>query len=79
MGFNYKDCGCGSVAEFVALMTENEGRQLDLFVRFVGGKGWSQYLRNLDWKGFAYHYNGSGYAQNQYDKRLAKAYEKYKT
>lgn len=36
------------------------------------------YLLNLDWKEFARHYNGSGYAQNQYDKRLEKAYAKYK-
>ena len=40
------------------------------------GFGWL--LRNLDWKEFARHYNGSGYAQNQYDKRLEKAYAKYK-
>lgn len=77
MGFNYKVCGCRSVAEFVASMTENESRQLELFVRFISGNNWVKYLSNLDWKGFAYHYNGSGYAQNQYDQRLERAYKKY--
>jgi len=36
------------------------------------------YLCTLDWEKFAYHYNGPAYAQNQYDQRLAKAYEKHK-
>jgi len=44
MGFNYKTCGCKNVAEFVAAMTENEGRQLDLFVKFIKGNKWSGYL-----------------------------------
>ena len=48
-------------------MTENEGKQLDLFVRFLQGNKWDKYLRTLDWKEFARHYNGPSYAQNQYD------------
>lgn len=78
MGFNYKVCGCKSVSEFVDKMSESEGRQLELFARFIKNNKWDVYLRNLDWKGFARHYNGAGYAQNQYDKRLEKAYRKYK-
>lgn len=78
MGFNYQVSGCKSVSEFVEMMTESEGKQLELFVRFIKGNRWDGYLRNLDWKEFARHYNGSGYAQNQYDKRLEKAYAKYK-
>lgn len=31
-----------------------------------------------DWASFAYGYNGRGYAVNQYDKRMAEAYEKFK-
>lgn len=78
MGFNYQVSGCKSISEFVEMMTESEGKQLELFVRFIKGNRWDGYLRNLDWKEFARHYNGSGYAQNQYDKRLEKAYAKYK-
>lgn len=32
----------------------------------------------FDWAKFAYGYNGAGYAQNQYDSRLKKAYQKHK-
>ena len=78
MGFNYQVSGCKSVSEFVEMMTESEGKQLELFVRFIKGNRWDGYLRKLDWKEFARHYNGFGYAQNQYDKRLEKAYAKYK-
>ena len=78
MGFNYSVCGSKTVAEFVEQMSKSEGNQLDLFVRFLQGNKWDVYLRNLDWKEFARHHNGSGYAQNQYDKKLEKAYAKYK-
>lgn len=63
---------------FVEMMTESEGKQLELFVRFIKGNRWDGYLRNLDRKEFARHYNGSVYAQNEYDKKLEKAYAKYK-
>ena len=63
---------------FVEMMTESEGKQQELFVRFIKGNRWDGYLRNLDWKEFARHYNESGYAQNEYDKKLKKAYAKYK-
>lgn len=78
MGFNYQVCGCKSVSEFVEMMSESEGRQLELFARFIKNNRWDVYLRKLDWKGFARHYNGAGYAVNLYDKRLEKAYGKYK-
>ena len=78
MGFNHAVCGCRSVGEFVTAMEESEGRQLELFVRFIQGNKWDKYLRALDWKEFARHYNGPSYAKNQYDKRLAAAYKKYR-
>ena len=78
MGFNYTVCKCQSVEEFVEKMCTNEGAQLDLFVLFLKGNGWDKYLRALDWAGFARHYNGPAYADNQYDVKLRKAYAKYK-
>ena len=66
------------MGEFVAAMEESEGRQLELFVRFIQGNKGDKYLRTLDWSEFARHYNGPSYAQNQYDKRLAAAYKKYR-
>ena len=79
MGFNYAICGCKTITEFVDLMSVNEASQLDLFVRFIKGNKWDVYLRNKDWVSFACRYNGPGYAQNKYDKKLAVAYEKYKS
>lgn len=79
MGFNYQACGCKCVGEFVEMMSEDEGKQLELFVRFIKANGWDKYLRKYDWKGFARHYNGTGYAQNHYDRKLEKAYAKYKS
>lgn len=78
MGFNYGVCGCKDVSEFVRLMSESEGRQLELFVRFIRGNKWDKYLKALDWAEFARHYNGPSYAQNQYDRKLASAYAKYR-
>lgn len=79
MGFNYKVCGCDTVTQFVDLMKESEGSQLDLFVEFIKGNSLESYLRNLDWAGFAKKYNGPAYRENKYDEKLEKAYEKYKS
>ena len=78
MGFNYRACGCKSVSEFVQQMHQSAGKQLELFVHFIRSNHWDDYLRSHNWKEFARHYNGAGYTQNQYDKRLASAYDKYK-
>lgn len=78
MGFNYKVCGCKDVNEFVSKMEESEGSQLELFMRFIRNNRMDCYLRNKDWKGFARYYNGPGYAQNKYDEKLEKAYNRYK-
>ena len=44
MGFNYQVSGCKSVSEFVEMMTESEGKQQELFVRFIKGNRWDGYL-----------------------------------
>ena len=78
MGFNHKVCGCDTVREFVAKMKENEGSQLDLFTAFVQSNKLDTLLREKDWAGFAKRYNGPAYAENKYDEKLKKAYEKHK-
>lgn len=77
MGFNHQACGCGTVTDFVNRMSEGEGSQLDLFVRFLENNNWHRYLQALNWAEFARRYNGPGYAQNKYDEKLAAAYRKY--
>lgn len=77
MGFNYASCGCSDVFEYYAKSFRSEGEQLKLFCKFCQSLGLEKYLREQDWAGFARRYNGSGYAQNEYDTKLASAFKKY--
>lgn len=76
-GFNYKNCGCKDVQEFVTRMIESEDSQLELFAKFINNSGYADELIEKRWKDFARLYNGAGFAKNQYDTKLAAAYKKY--
>ena len=80
MGSNFKACGCSSVSEFVERMCMSESEQLMLFVEFIKYNKMDQYLKpgNIQWAEFAKRYNGAGYKQNEYDKRLQETYSYYK-
>lgn len=78
MGFNYKLCGYQSVDEYVTAMKSSQQSQFMAFVSFLQVTGMDAPLRKLDWAAFARQYNGPGYAQNSYDKKLADAYRKFK-
>ena len=77
MGFNYAMCGYGSVEEMVKDMCAGEDKQLEAFARFVKFAKLQSCLEQKDWAGFTRRYNGPGYAQNQYDKKLEEAYRKF--
>jgi hypothetical protein len=77
MGFNFRAAGFASVEAFVKTMFTSQRKQLDAFVNFVKSKGLEEYLRTLNWAAFAQGYNGSQYAQNNYDIKLKKAFDKY--
>jgi hypothetical protein len=77
MGFNFHACGFNTVKDFVSAMELNEGEQLKAFAKLLKFNGWLQKLQDKDWAGFARCYNGPGYAQNQYDKKLEQAYNKF--
>lgn len=77
-GFNYRLCGCETVADFVTLMSYSELEQLELFAAFIANTGMLENLRKKDWAGFARKYNGAGYARRRYHTRMAAAYKKYK-
>ena len=51
-------------------------RLVQFFTAFIQSNRLDTYLRNKDWAGFAKRYNGPAYAENQYDKKLEKAYHK---
>jgi peptidoglycan hydrolase-like protein with peptidoglycan-binding domain len=79
MGFHHASLGFDDVEDFVASMVSGEGAQLDAFVAFIRVNGLADELRRLDWAGFAAGYNGPAFRKNNYDEKMAKAYEKFIT
>lgn len=78
-GFNYKVCGCKSVEEFVARMSESEFEQLNLFAQFLIGTGYVRDLKAKNWASFSRKYNGPSYARRGYHTKMASAYSKFKS
>jgi hypothetical protein len=79
LGQNHKVCGFGTSQEFVdAMWTGGASAHMDAFVKFIQSNKLDGPLRLKDWATFARGYNGPGYAQNQYDKKMAAAYARYK-
>lgn len=78
MGFHWKTLGYESLQAFVNAMFHSEHSQLDAFVRFVKANPvLLKALRTKNWVVFARVYNGPAYAKNQYDVKLARAYERW--
>jgi N-acetylmuramidase-like protein len=78
MGDNCRAAGHLSVREFVVALTQTEAAHLDAFVAFVcSDKAMAEALRKKDWATFARRYNGPGYAKNDYDGKLKRAYERF--
>ena len=74
MGYHWSALGYETLQSFINAMYRNEASQLDAMIRFIRVNGLLDDLKRKDWAGFARGYNGSGYAKNQYDKKLAIAY-----
>jgi peptidoglycan hydrolase-like protein with peptidoglycan-binding domain len=82
MGFNHKTCGYPNVTMFVEDMSKAEYYHLIAFVNFclntkTKGKSLAHWLQVKNWDNFAYGYNGSGYAENNYHTKMKNAYIKY--
>ena len=77
MGSNFLNAGCDSVSQMVEEACESELNQLKQMASFITHAGLLQKLKNKDWAGFAKGYNGPGYAQNNYDVKLANNYGKF--
>jgi hypothetical protein len=75
LGENFARCGYRSSWAFAWAMSQSEADQLEAFVRFVQSDAvLLAALRAGDWAKVAARYNGSAYALNQYDKKLAQRY-----
>lgn len=78
MGYHWKLLGYESLQAFVNAMYKDEASQLDCMMRFIKANNLIPYLKSGNWARFARAYNGAGYAKNQYDIKLQRAYNKYK-
>jgi hypothetical protein len=77
LGNNYKEAGYSTIQDFINDMYKSEDDHLEAFTGYVINTHLDDELRELDWKGFARGYNGPAYAKNQYDTKLARAYQKF--
>ena len=76
MGYHWKVLGYASLQAFINAMYKDEVSQLEAMCRYIQVNGLVSTLKNKDWKAFARGYNGSAYAKNSYDTKLANAYKK---
>lgn len=77
MGFNFKECGCSSVQEFINKNCKSEQDQLEIFLNFIKSQNMIPLLKAKNWKAFARAYNGPDFAINRYDSKLANAHSKF--
>lgn len=78
MGYHFSKLGYKTIDEFVSKMKLSEAEHLNAFGLFLEKYNILKYLRTKEWAKFAKNYNGISYSINQYDKKLEKAYNKYK-
>ncbi|HLK68968.1 MAG TPA: N-acetylmuramidase domain-containing protein [Bryobacteraceae bacterium] len=77
MGMNFATSGFSDVETMVSAMSDSEDAQLHAFVSFLKTNRLDQHLQSHNWAALAKGYNGPNYAINQYDTKLAQAYQKY--
>lgn len=79
MGENHSLCGYADSQEMLTKYNNGgEAEQLASFCRFIKSTHLDDELRDKNWAKFAQGYNGSQFALNKYDVKLAKAYDTYK-
>lgn len=79
MGFNFQVAGFARVEQLVTAMVENEDAHLDALANFIMANSRCRLgIQRRDWASFAACYNGPNFRINDYDNRLAAAYEKNK-
>lgn len=76
LGENHRVCGFASAKALVEKCLESEGGQLVVMAGFIAGNNLARHLRSKNWAAFASAYNGPAFAKNEYDKKLARAYER---
>jgi len=77
LGENHRVCGFATARDLVEKCLESEGGQLVVMAGFIAGNNLARHLRSKNWAAFARAYNGPAFAKNQYDVKLARAYERF--
>lgn len=77
MGFNYARAGYGSMRNMIRDFCDSEDGQVMAVGIFIRNAGLHTMLQKSDWAAFAYSYNGPGFANNDYDRRLKAAHDKW--
>lgn len=77
MGAHWDWLGYQNVDELVAEARSDVAGQVRLMLRFIEKAGLHETLRARDWRTFARRYNGPAFARNQYDSRMASAFERW--
>jgi hypothetical protein len=80
MGFNAMALGYASTDDMIARFCDAEDAQLDGVMRFIrNDDGLHAALKQQDWARVALKYNGPNYKANDYDFKLARNFQTYKT
>lgn len=79
MGMNFASAGFKDVETMVREMSDSEDAQLHAFVGFLQTNKLDTHLKSHNWTSFARGYNGPNFAKNEYDTKLAEAFQKYST
>lgn len=77
MGFLAPSLGFATAREMVAHQTGSIDGQIDCMVREIKRSHLVEPMNAHDWPHVARIYNGSGYAANQYDSKLAEAHKRW--
>ncbi|MBE9184888.1 N-acetylmuramidase family protein [Microcoleus sp. LEGE 07076] len=76
MGFNYTVAGCASIQQFIQENFAGEYWQARHMMNYIVNKNLLGHLKRKNWNKFAFGYNGEKYWENEYDIKLAKAYDR---
>lgn len=77
-GFNAQACGYASAVEMHDRLAHGlVEAHIEAGIAFLRSKGLLRALAARDWKASAKGYNGTAYAKNQYDKKLAQHYAEW--
>lgn len=78
VGAHWKMLGYANVDAFVSELRESVTGQARVMARFIAQAGLVDALKRHDWAAFARGYNGSLFARNSYDRRIAEAFVAYR-